>query len=122
MAKNEMLKGTYRYRSEDDVLYVRPSQRAYASSVQVGEFIFDIDKKGKPVGVEILNASKLLQIPKEALRHLVSLKLEILVLKNRIEFRLRVKALVRNGQATGALFVEREAPDTISGSLQVAVA
>lgn len=87
-------KGTYKYHYEDYVMYVRPSERTYANSQQMGSFIFDLNERGEPVGFEVLSASKLFKIPKEALRHLAKLELQVKVTKERIE--IHIEAKIRN--------------------------
>lgn len=88
--------GTYRYHYEDDIVHMRPDKREYASSQQMGNFIFDLNEKGEPVGVEVLNASKIFKVPREALRHLVKLKIQITATKERIEIEIHIEAKIRN--------------------------
>ena len=113
--------GVYSYSYEDDILYVLSKARSYDVSVEVDELVFDLDKSGKVVGVEIFNASNILNLPKEALRNLRSLKLEVVV-GERIALRLQLKAVVRNGQRTGSFVLERDAPEHMQpSSMQLAV-
>ncbi|MBI3589567.1 MAG: DUF2283 domain-containing protein [Candidatus Liptonbacteria bacterium] len=52
------------YDKSEDALYLRFNENLYAESVEVSEgIILDYDKKGKIVGLEILDASK--KFPKE---------------------------------------------------------
>lgn len=49
----------FNYDKQQDALYIRFDESAYAESDEVREgLIFDYDKKGKIVGIEILDASK----------------------------------------------------------------
>jgi uncharacterized protein YuzE len=50
------------YDQEEDVLYVR-LDRPISDSLQVGDFIVDFSKDNKIVGLEMLNASKLVSMP-----------------------------------------------------------
>ena len=47
------------YDKPEDALYIRFEESPYAESDEVEEgIVFDYDKKGKIIGIEILNASK----------------------------------------------------------------
>lgn len=112
----------YNYRYEDDVFYARPANRKYSSSIDNGEFIFDIGTNGEVVGIEILNASKILHVPKEALRNLISMKLLVVVSEEKIQISIQLKASLRNGQTSGSLFVDRDVPEFMQPSqLQMAL-
>lgn len=50
-----------RYDKKEDALYIRFNSQRYFESDEVRDgVIFDYDKKGKIVGIEILDASKIL--------------------------------------------------------------
>jgi len=49
----------FHYKKSKDALYIRFDESAYAESDEVEDgIILDYDKKGKIVGIEILDASK----------------------------------------------------------------
>jgi uncharacterized protein YuzE len=49
----------FNYHKSEDALYIRFDESVYAKSDEVEEgIILDYDKKGKIVGIEILDASK----------------------------------------------------------------
>jgi uncharacterized protein YuzE len=57
------------YNSEDDILFFtkgKPSKY----SIEIADFILDVDNKDSLVGIEILNASQALGIPKRLLASL----------------------------------------------------
>lgn len=54
----------FHYDKKKDALYIRFNEKRYFESDEVKEgVIFDYDKKGKIIGIEILNSSK--KFPKE---------------------------------------------------------
>ncbi len=59
----------YHFNKQDDALYVRFHDAAYAESDEVREgVIFDYDRRGKLLGIEILDASK--RFPRKFARHI----------------------------------------------------
>ena len=56
-----------KYYKEDDLLAVRLSKRQYKAAEKVGPFIIHYDDNRKPILLEILNASKLLEKTSKAL-------------------------------------------------------
>ena len=119
--KSEKAKGGYDF--EEDIFSARPLKRRYDSSVQIGNFIFDIDKKGKINGFEILNASKLFGIPKLFLKNMISGKMDIEVNEKFIRVEINIKSLIRNAHRSSALSVERVRPEFIQpAELKLAIA
>lgn len=57
------------YDQEEDILFLS-SERKIKSSIDIGDFIVDIDMKGFVAGIEILNASENLKIPEDKLKEL----------------------------------------------------
>lgn len=50
-----------RYDKKEDALYIRFNDRRYFESDEVkGGMVFDYDKEGRIIGIEILDASKIL--------------------------------------------------------------
>ncbi len=113
MKKEQAKKAKAEYDFEDDIFSARPIKRKYDSSVQIGNFIFDIDKKGRINGFEILNASKLFRIPKLFLKNMVSAKMTIEANDDFIRVEIALKSMVRNAKRSSALNVERIRPDFI---------
>lgn len=49
----------FHYDKKEDVLYIRFNENPYCKSEEIqGGIIFDYDKNGKIIGIEILDASK----------------------------------------------------------------
>lgn len=49
----------FQYDKSEDILYIRFDESQYSESDEIQKgFIFDYDKKGKIIGIEILHASK----------------------------------------------------------------
>lgn len=70
----------FHYDKKEDALYIRFNENPYQKSEEVQEgIIFDYDKNGKIIGIEILNASQKFpsQFRKEILKQKLSLTLSI---------------------------------------------
>lgn len=55
------------YDSEVDILMIMSTEREYDSSVQDGNLVLDLDRKGNHVGLEILDASDTFKKSKDGL-------------------------------------------------------
>jgi len=64
------------YDEESDSLFLNKGKKVKAS-LEIGDFIIDIDNKGLVAGVEILNASKYLNLTKEKLKKIKEVKWSI---------------------------------------------
>jgi len=110
------MKAKVNYYFEDDIFSGMPLRRDYDSSIQIGSFIFDLDPKGRIVGLEILNASKVFGIPKLFLNNMESGRIIIEADEKFIKLSISIKTLVRNSHRNSVLNVERARPDFISPS------
>lgn len=121
--KVEKQKAKVVYDFGEDVFFARPVNRQYDSSVQIGNFIFDLNKKNRIIGFEILNASKLFGVPKLFLHNIKEGKIEIKAIGKFIMIQAQIQSLVRNSMKTSSLSVERIRPEYVNESnLQLATA
>ena len=106
------------YNYEDDVFYARPLKRKYDSSLQVSKFIFDLDKKGSIVGLEIPNASKVFNMQKIHLRDVNRgpTLIHIEATEEIIRIDIKMTVVIRNAQNPATLSIERLRPDLITPS------
>jgi len=69
------------YDPEVDVLYIRGSGKV-SSSMEIAEnFVLDLGKENKVVGIEIFHASKVLRIPKSQLKEIKKASLSTVITK-----------------------------------------
>lgn len=112
-----------KYNFEDDIFVARSLSRKYDSSFQLGDFIFDLDKKQNVNGIELLNASKVFGISKVVLKNMVSGKLEIVVSKEVIRLDIQIKSKIRNTDKVTSLSIERASPEFVNPTeLHLAIA
>ena len=100
------------YDPETDTLYVRPLHREYSSSVDIDNYIFDLDGHNKVVGIEILDASKEFGVHKVFLKKNFSGSLELDVGHDYMKIRL----VLSNSSHSSSLNVERLRPGLIEES------
>ncbi len=118
-----MNKAKIEYSFEEDIFLGRPLKRSYDSSFQINNFIFDLDKKGRINGIEILNASELFNIPKRFLKNIESSRIEIEADEQFIKLKIFIKTFVRNAHKTSSINIERVKPEFINPSeLNLAIA
>lgn len=110
-----MIPAKGKYDFENDIFYARPIKRVYESSFQAGNIIFDIDNDNKIVGFEILNASKVFDVPKRFLNNPKSFKIKILVTDS-INLNISVTSVIRNSEKVSSLSVEKQKPDFLAES------
>lgn len=105
------------YSFEEDIFSGKDLyNRKYDSSFQLKDLIFDMDDSGKISGVEILNASKIFNLPKVFLKNMVGGELRILVAEDSISLIVSLKTLVRNSEKLSTLNIERVKPDFLKPS------
>ena len=123
MKKEKYVKGKMSYDFEHDIIFACPIKRNYDSSFQIGNFIFDIDKSGKIIGFEILNASKIFGISKLFLKNRVSSDMYLEVNDKYIKLNIKIKSVIRNAKKSSVLNIERIRPDYIQQTeLRLAIA
>lgn len=112
------------YNLDVDVYSARPLEREYESSFQLGNFIFDINKKNQVVGLEILNASKVFNVPKSVLAQKPEkLLIEVGVSDDRVLVSIVFTVERRNAHRTSSVSVEKVKPDFLAPShMNLAVA
>jgi len=119
--KVERQKAKIVYDFVEDIFFARPVNRQYDSSIQIGNFIFDLNKKNKIIGFEILNASELFGVSKLFLHNIKKGKIEIKVRGKFIMVQTQIQSLIRNSMKTSNLSVERVRPEYLNESnLQLA--
>ncbi|MAF34757.1 hypothetical protein CMO91_02840 [Candidatus Woesearchaeota archaeon] len=69
-----MTKLEFDYDEEHDIFAAMDVDREYDVSLPKKNVILDLDKKGRVVGIEIMNASKLLALKKSELKSLAGAK------------------------------------------------
>jgi len=104
------------YNFETDIFSAISLKRDYKSSFQKEDIIFDLDKKGQIVGLEILNASDSFKIPKSFLKNIKDIKIEIEVSNISIKIKILVKTLIRNAEKVTSLNLEKIKPDFVNPS------
>jgi uncharacterized protein YuzE len=107
MKKPRGRKGKYEYDFLEDTLYFFPKKRTYHSSFQIGNFIFDLDKKRRIAGLEILFASKVFNIPKFFLSNTRRGFLEMRAEHDKINVRMELFSIFRNEKIRDILNVEK---------------
>lgn len=119
--KIEKQKAKVVYDFAEDIFFARPIKRKYDSSMQIGNFIFDLNKKNNIVGFEILHASKLFGVPKLFLHDIKKGNIQINVSGKFILVQAQIQSLIRNSMKTSSLSVERIKPEYVNESnLQLA--
>lgn len=96
--KNRHLKGkgVFDYDYIHDVLFFKTKNREYASSVEFGNMVFDIDSENFIVGIQIFEASKFLGIDKMYLRKIPKWQFNAVVHDGIVEIRLVFQISIRN--------------------------
>lgn len=113
-SKRTVLSGKHDYDFRNDDLYTFMTDRKYSTSFQVGDLIFDLDIKNKFVGVEILDASNVMGIPKDHLRHILGGKIAISSKKKEINIHMELMVLVRNTRKTRIFHVNETSDEEIA--------
>ena len=68
MRRNIRCRGEVDYDFKHDILFFKSRNREYVKSIELDNFILDIDSKGFIVGIQIFEASKFLRINRVTLK------------------------------------------------------
>ncbi|MFW6009055.1 MAG: DUF2283 domain-containing protein [Nanoarchaeota archaeon] len=109
MIKNKK-KSKIDYDFNNDNLFVYPKKREpneYQFSEYVDNIIFDFDKKNKLIGIEILDASKTLNLSRYKLSFLDKWNFEVIINQEIIKIKINLKFQVRNKINKNSIYIEK---------------
>ncbi|MBI5393020.1 DUF2283 domain-containing protein [Candidatus Woesearchaeota archaeon] len=89
-------KGESAYDLSNDILFFKIKERDYKKSLELNNFVLDIDKEGYITGIQIFDASKLFRLSKNAFNSLSKWEFIIKVEDNTINLKLHFSLLLRN--------------------------
>ena len=92
-------KGEIAYDFKYDILMFKVKDREYAKSVELHNFVADIDDKGFVTGIRIFDASKVFGVSKFLLKSIKSMKFKASVEDNVITIVLEFSSIVRNKES-----------------------
>lgn len=90
------VRGELDYDFKNDMLFFKAKNREYAKSIESGNIVFDMDSEGYISGMQIMEASKFLELDKKELLKIPKWKLSAAISGNRIIVRLDFKVMQRN--------------------------
>ena len=90
------MKGEYDYDYENDVLLFKRKNGSYDHSIDYDGFIIDIDADKSVRGIQLFDASKILRIPKTALKNIIQFEFFVETKEKVINIQLRFKTEERN--------------------------
>lgn len=88
--------GEFNYDYKYDILFFKTSGREYAKSIELANIILDIDKEGFIAGIQILEASKFLDLDRKVLLKIPRWHFQASVNEGRVEIRLVFQVVARN--------------------------
>ena len=109
------------YNEEEDILSLSKGRKIRAS-IDVGDFIIDIDTAGFVTGIEILDASKTLQLPEELLVNLIKASMNVTYKPNYIHINLLIQFKEKEKDVTIPLTVDLGHKSIINKRTEFAVA
>ena len=89
-------KGEFDYDYSHDILFFKIKDREYDRSIELDNIVVDVDTQKFLTGIQILEASKFLRIPKDALTKIPRWEFCAGVDENKIEIRLTFQTIFRN--------------------------
>jgi len=98
MEKDRQLNGLgeFDYDYINDVLFFKVKNREYSNSIELSNYVIDIDSKGFVVGMQIFDASNLFQSNREALKNVKNWKLEASIKNKIIQVKVLFNMILRN--------------------------
>ncbi len=89
-------KGSFDYDYGNDMLFFKVDEREYSHSIEMKDYVIDVDTEGYVVGLQIFEASHYFDMSKVSLREVKNWQLKTLVENNYIEIRLVFNVVIRN--------------------------
>jgi uncharacterized protein YuzE len=80
--------GSFDYDYVNDILFLKVNGREYAFSIELSDYVIDLDTEGFVVGLQIFNASSYFGMAKGILREVKNWKLEARIKDRVIEVKL----------------------------------
>lgn len=93
------------YDEEEDILFLSKNKKVKAS-IDIGDFIIDVDAKGFVSGIEILNASENLKVSAEQLKKLQEASMSVTYKPNHAYIFLVMKFIGREKDITIPLTID----------------
>lgn len=88
--------GAFDYDYVNDILFFKVDEREYAFSVELLDYVIDLDIEGFVVGLQIFDASKHFGMNKNSLREVKNWRLEARIRAGVIEVKLVFTSMLRN--------------------------
>lgn len=88
--------GAFDYDYVNDILFFKVDEREYAFSVELLDYVIDLDIEGFVVGLQIFDASKHFGMNKNSLREVKNWRLEARIRAGVIEVKLIFTSILRN--------------------------
>lgn len=88
--------GVFDYDYVNDILFFKVDEREYAFSVELLDYVIDLDIEGFVVGLQIFDASKHFGMNKNSLRDVKNWRLEARIRAGVIEVKLVFTSMLRN--------------------------
>lgn len=97
-------KGECLYDYKHDILTFKIRDRNYRQSVEIQNYVIDVDEEGFVTGIRIFDATKVLGLSKLALRNIIRMDFRAQIRNNVISVTLKFSSMLRNK----ILFKEKE--------------
>jgi uncharacterized protein YuzE len=96
ISRNLKAQGVFDYDYTNDILFFKINEREYSHSLELSDYIIDIDTKQFVVGLQVLNASKNFNISKDSLRLIKNWSLNTSINNGIIEVKVIFNMNIRN--------------------------
>lgn len=114
-------KGVMDYDYKNDILFFKIDNREYDWSIEFENLVIDIDTEDFIVGLQIVNASRFLGVPKEHLK-INTWQFKARITPESIEIRLTCKVTIRNTIKEFSPIIVQQNTESLPRSQMVAVA
>ena len=113
--KLDNMKGEYSYDFANDILLFKIKDRNYRESLEFGNIVIDVDDQEFITGIQIMDASRVMRIPKLTLRNIQRFQFHAEAEGSQITVQVNFTSKVRNKETVhaGQNFA-RDAPHAIS--------
>ena len=99
--------GEFDYDIRNDILLFKVKDREYSHSIELSTLVIDFDEEDFIVGLQIINASEILQISKDALRGVSGFRMKAKINNGVVQMNLTFDMTLRNKTTVMPIIFER---------------
>ena len=114
--------GEFDYDIRNDIIFFKVKDREYSHSIELSTLVIDFDEEDFIVGLQIINASEIFQMPKNILRGISGFRMQAKINDGAIQINLSFNTVLRNRKTEYKPIIFERVNESIPNSNMLCVA